>query len=113
MFFQQDGCPAHNYRRVRRHLRRVFGNRVICNNGPIDWPPRSPDLTPLDFFLWGCLKNQVYAMPVESLDDLKARIVQACENITPEMIREALGPEMRRRMAQCVENHGGHIEHLL
>jgi hypothetical protein len=25
----------------------------------VEYPPRSPDLTPLDFFLWGALKNAV------------------------------------------------------
>jgi hypothetical protein len=28
------------------------------------WPPRSPDLTPLDFFLWGTLKERIYQTPV-------------------------------------------------
>jgi hypothetical protein len=32
----------------------------IRRGGPISWPPRSPDLTPLDFFLWGYAKDQVY-----------------------------------------------------
>ena len=28
------------------------------------WPPRSPDLTPCDFFLWGCIKDRVFVPPL-------------------------------------------------
>jgi hypothetical protein len=27
------------------------------------WPPRFPDATPCDFFLWGYVKDQVYVPP--------------------------------------------------
>lgn len=50
MWFQQDGCPAHYARRVREHLSNTFPDRWIGRLGPILWPPRSPDLNPLDFF---------------------------------------------------------------
>ncbi|KAJ4448105.1 hypothetical protein ANN_10117 [Periplaneta americana] len=45
------------------------------------WPPRSPDLTSLDFFLWGHMKNLVYDTPVESEEDLLARVLAAAESI--------------------------------
>ena len=53
MWFQHDGTPAHNAVNARRHLNEVFGNRWIGRNGPVAGPARSPDLTPLDFYLWG------------------------------------------------------------
>lgn len=37
------------------------------------WPPRSPDLTPLDFFLWSELKNFVYDTSIDSEEGLIAR----------------------------------------
>jgi hypothetical protein len=49
-------------------------------------PPRSPDITPLDFFLWGYVKNIVYKTPVTSLDELKLRIVAAIETVTPQIL---------------------------
>jgi hypothetical protein len=49
-------------------------------------PPRSPDITPLDFFLWGYVKDIVYKTPVTSLDELKLRIVAAIETVTPQML---------------------------
>jgi len=40
----------------------------------ISWPPRSLDLTQLDFFLWGYVKNLVYKVKNNDLQQLKADI---------------------------------------
>ena len=34
---------------VRRWLGRQFTGHWIGRRGPVEWPPRSPDLKPLDF----------------------------------------------------------------
>lgn len=49
-WFQHDGAPPHVTLPVRRHLNDTFGDCWIGRFGPQAWPPRSPDLTPLDFF---------------------------------------------------------------
>lgn len=59
MFFQQDGCPAHNAHIIRQYLNEQFNEKWIGTHSSIPWPPRSPDLTCLDYFLWGYLKNKV------------------------------------------------------
>lgn len=51
IWFQQDGAPAHNSRAATAFLNEEFANRWLGTNGPVKWPARSPDLTPLDFFL--------------------------------------------------------------
>lgn len=51
IYFQQDGCPAHSTARVTEWINLVFQEKWIARNGPIAWPPRSPDLTILDFFM--------------------------------------------------------------
>ena len=61
MWFQQDGATSHTARFTIDLLKGKFGERVISRNGPVEWPPRSCDLTPLDFFLWGHIKSLVYA----------------------------------------------------
>ena len=71
----QDGAPAHGSLEIRRLLRTKFENRVVALHHPIEWPPRSPDLTPLDFFLWGYLKQKVFRTPPASLVELRRRIV--------------------------------------
>jgi hypothetical protein len=52
-------------------VRELFGNRVISRFGDIPWPPKSPDLSVCDFFLWGYLKNRVYTTRPRTLDELK------------------------------------------
>lgn len=52
-WFQQDGAPAHNARIVTEYLQQQFPGRWMGTNGPVLWPARSPDLTPLDFFYGG------------------------------------------------------------
>ena len=51
LFWQQDGAPPHFFRPAREWLDRHFENRWIERTSPIAWPPRSPDLTPCDFWL--------------------------------------------------------------
>ena len=70
-WWAQDGAPAHRLLQVRDRLNEVFGNdRVIGLGHNVEWPARSPDLTPCDFFMWGYLKDKVYStddvMPCES-----------------------------------------------
>jgi hypothetical protein len=45
-------------------------DRWIGLGGPTAWPPRSPDFTPMDFFLWGHIKALIYKSPVDSEEDL-------------------------------------------
>ena len=53
LYFQQDGTPAHYSRAVREYLDETFPEKWIGRRRPIDWPGRSPDLTPMDFFSFG------------------------------------------------------------
>ena len=111
LWWVQDGAPAHRLIAVRDRLRELFGHRVIALNHNVEWPPRSPDLTPCDFFLWGYLKNKVYTSPPHDLNDLQNRIrheVEALRN-NPALIRRTF-QAMRRRCQLCIERDGGHVE---
>ena len=59
LYFQQDGTPLHNSRIVLNYLTETYGEQVIATHGPVRWPTRSSDLTCLDFYLWGYLKDKV------------------------------------------------------
>ena len=61
---QQDGAPPHWDSHVRRFLDATFPNRWIGRDGPTPWPPRSPDITPLDSLFWGHVKDKVFSTPV-------------------------------------------------
>lgn len=50
LIFQHDGAPPHFSAQVRAHLDGTYPNGWIGRGGPFPWPPRSPDLTALDFF---------------------------------------------------------------
>ncbi|XP_070524010.1 histone-lysine N-methyltransferase SETMAR-like [Cardiocondyla obscurior] len=112
MRFQQDGHPAHTSRLARNILREKFSEKWIGLYGPQEWPPRSPDLTPLDFFAWGYLKNKVYKNEPENAEELKQRIRDACSEIIPRTLKQ-VRENFMRRVAICLEKNGGHIEHLL
>lgn len=112
LWFQQDGAPAHFALRVRRVLDANFPNRWIGRRGTIEWPPRSPDLTPLDYFLWGYLKERVYKTRPVNIDDLKQRISNEIDTITVEMLRN-VRDEFSLRLAHCQAQEGRHFEHLL
>jgi len=64
----------------------TFPNRWIGRDGPTPWPPRSPDITPLDFFLWRNVKDKVFSTPVQDITNLKARITETFATITEDML---------------------------
>ncbi|KAJ4439349.1 hypothetical protein ANN_07471, partial [Periplaneta americana] len=107
--FLHDGAPAHFSRTARRYLDRRFPDRRwIGRGGPIAWPPRSPDLNPLDFYLWGHLKSLVYSSPVPDLESLRNRIVACSEDIrnTPG-VWDRVRRSMRHLCEVCIQAGGG------
>lgn len=111
MWFQHDGCPAHYARNVREYLDNQFPARWIGRGGPFAWPPRSPDLTVLDFYLWGRVKETVYTTRPTTREDMILRIQNAIQSISVAEIETAVS-STRRRFDMCIENNGGHFEHL-
>jgi hypothetical protein len=84
--FHQDGAPPHFHRDVTTFLDENFPGRWVGRGGPTAWPPRSPDLTTLDYFAWVFVKYVVCSRKVLNLDDLRQRIIEAVELITPHML---------------------------
>ncbi|GFU80242.1 transposable element Tc3 transposase [Trichonephila clavipes] len=72
--FQQDGATCHTARATIDLLKDTFGDRLISRFGPVNWPPRSCDLTPLDYFLRGYVKSLVYVDKPQTLDHLEDNI---------------------------------------
>lgn len=112
IYFQQDGAAPHYNRSVRRYLDQVFRGKWIGRRGSIEWPARSPDLTPLDYFLWGYLKSKVYVTKPQNLDELRARIIHEMEAISLEIYQNAI-QAFYTRLAHCQTTEGKHFEHLL
>ncbi|GFT20066.1 DUF4817 domain-containing protein [Trichonephila clavipes] len=83
LWFQQDGATCHTARATIDLLKDTFGDRLISRFGPVNWPPRSCDLTPLEYFLWGYVKSLVYADKPQTLDHLEDNIRRVIADIRP------------------------------
>lgn len=69
----------------------------------------SPDLTPLDFFFWGYLKQEVYQQESEDVEDVIAKFHAATVLITPTML-ENVRQDIVTRAHKCIANNGLHFE---
>ena len=112
LWFQQDGATPHTTRGVLAFLAGAFPGKVISKKGDVPWPPRSPDLSPLDFFLWGHLKDRVYGQPVRSLRSLRERITQAIQQLPIRSLRAAL-EQLPLRARWCLRRRGRQMEGML
>ncbi|GFU44562.1 putative DD41D transposase [Trichonephila clavipes] len=90
LWFQQDGATCHTARATIDLLKDTFGDRLISRFGPVNWPPRSFDLTPLDYFLWGYVKSLVYADKPQTLDNLEDNIRRVIADIRPQMLEKVI-----------------------
>jgi hypothetical protein len=70
-WLQQDGAISHTANSTMEMLKQFIDDRIISKNL---WPPRSPDLTPPDYFLWGYLKQLLYSNRPQTIDELKQNI---------------------------------------
>ena len=77
IWFQQDGATCHTAEATLDVLRLVFEVRIISRRADVVWPPRGSDLTTLDYYLWGAVKNKCYADKRETIDALKCNIREA------------------------------------
>ena len=108
----EDVAPPHYATVVREWLDETFPGRWIGRCGPIEWPPRSPDLTPPDFFLWGYLKDKVYGHSIANIDELKDVITTEFNAIPVEMCRAAC-ENVALRLQACVDANGGQVDHRM
>jgi hypothetical protein len=78
----------------------------------VEWPARSQDLTPLDFYLWGHLKAQEYAEKIRNVEHLRQHIIEARNAITSGIIKRVF-VDWLKRLNLCIENNCRHIEQVL
>lgn len=117
LFYQHDGAPAHYCRAVREYLDRTYPGRWVGRAGPVAWPARSPDLTPMDFYVWGRVKDLVYQNQMDTIrsaDELKTRIISAFDAIRSDQsaVRN-VQEDIFRRANLCIQQNGMHLEHLM
>jgi transposase len=67
--------------------------------GPVPWPPRSPDLNPVDYFVWNQVKSLVYTSAIDTVEELQHWIKGACQEIRNEPgVFEKIRNSVRRRV---------------
>ncbi len=105
-YFQQDGATPHTAELVQSWLTTKFSEKFVHKKM---WPPRSPDLNPCDFYLWGYLKSVVYNPLPKTLDDLKINITREIKKI-PKNILNSVFLNFENRCKLIINAQGGHIE---
>ncbi|GFT96332.1 uncharacterized protein TNCV_2081871 [Trichonephila clavipes] len=112
LWFQQDGATCHTARATIDLLKDTFGYRLISRFGPVNWPPRSCDLTPLDFFLWGYVKSLVYADKPQTLGHLEDNIRRVIADIRPQMLEKVI-ENLTSRLDYIRASRGSHMPEIL
>ena len=112
MWFQQDGATAHTAGASMEVVHRMFPQHVISRFGDVAWPPRSPDLSICDFFLWGYLKGKVYISKPRTLEELKDSIRREIAAIDNDLLQTVM-QDFRKRLQECVRQDGHHLSDVI
>lgn len=116
LWFQQDGAPWHRSERVLDFLKSVFDYRIISLGTNFIWPPRSQDLTPMDYFFWDYMKVKL---------DFKHSKYDLCfqqsfrEILTREVNTASVSAlqgaiyQLPERLEMCLNENGDRFVHLL
>ena len=95
--FQKDEATCHTANVTIDLLRTIYENPIISRNSDVNWPPRCCDLTPLDYSLWGAVKDKCYANHPETIEALKHEIEVAIHGIEAQTIEN----ELKNRIRYC------------
>ena len=126
-WFQQDGATCHTTKNVLDWLNTKFQTRIISRNadkrnrGGVNWPSRSPDLNPLDYWYWSHIQklvkescydgNNEYVQPA-SIEEIMEKVEMASATLTPDVIKKSCR-NIRKRARMCLEQNGRHFQHLI
>lgn len=128
LWYQHDGAPPHRTIAAKARLNVLFDQKWIGFvsrrdnihnnvNGPRHWPPRSPDLTPLDFFLWGYLKDRVFDRPSMNAENMRQKIVEVFDELKRRSAREGILELVHRKTLRrariCTQTGGRQFEPYL
>ncbi|GFU58201.1 putative transposable element [Trichonephila clavipes] len=93
-------------------LKDTFGDRLISRFGPVNWPPKSCDLTPLDYFLWGYVKSLAYADKPQTFDHLEDNIRRVIVDIRPQMLEKVI-ENWTSRLDYIRASRGSHMPEII
>jgi hypothetical protein len=110
--FQQDGAPPHWSLHVRALPNQLYPSRWLGRDGPIAWPPRSPDLTPPDFFYGAMSRTRCTRPPFQTSTSCGGVSLMVWLVVTaiPQATLYAVWREMQDRLDICWATNGAHVE---
>jgi hypothetical protein len=108
---QHNGAPLHFSRKVTEFLNDSYHSRWLGIGGPVPWPLRLPALSPLVFFVWGCLKSRVYhSGKPETQQQFVQVINKAGVGIRNELEHMQRGQSVEQCVAACLQVQDAHFE---
>ncbi|CAF4848254.1 unnamed protein product [Pieris macdunnoughi] len=111
-WFPQDGATCHTSNASLAAVNEMFAGKLISRRGDIAWPPRSPDLTPPDFFKWGYLESKVYSNNPATINQLKTNICEEMAAIPRTMCQQVF-TNLRFRFEECLQRNGAHLDDVI
>ncbi len=84
----------------------------MTDSFPLGYGPTKPRPNPIGFFPGGHLKNEIFAPPPATIEELKKRITMEIQNITQKMLRKVF-QNMMRSAVTCKNLDGAHFQHML
>ena len=75
--FQQNNAPSQRAKETIKLLRQETPDFI----GSDLWPPNSPDQNPVDYKVWGVMQQGVYECRMNSVDELKQRLVEVWNSL--------------------------------
>lgn len=102
--FHQDSAPSHVSKATKMYME---GKMTYIDKE--EWLPKSPDVAPMDYCIWGYLKRQLWNKTVEDMATLKKALKSAWRKLPQDLINRAL-KAWPKRLRQIYDAKGGHIE---
>ena len=106
--FMQDGATPHTCSSTKAFLQQRFNERVISRGHDFAWPSYSPDLNPLDFALWGHIKQQLFSHQLSTVDELKEAIKEEMQALPASFFKNSVY-SIINRCVLCLEADGGNF----
>lgn len=108
-FFEYGIATDHTAAQTVAFVEQYSDDRIIERNR---WPPRSPNLTPLDYFLFGHLRNVIYRNRLHTIDELRAAIETTVQYITQQQLHAVFKNMKKWKVVASLDNGGDPFEHL-
>ena len=90
IWFHQDGAACHTIEATLDVLSPVFEDRITSRRADVVWLPLSCDLTALDYYLWGAVKDKCYAGKPDIIEASKHNIREDIGEIQLHIISNVL-----------------------